>query len=128
MEEHNVPQAELITQIGNKEMETLKPQRVEIREVRVDIVGEKNNKKVVFFCKHPDKNELVRISAVKYNNKDKLVVAGTWYNLDSEDLIRKGSALANFMENLGAKNLIETKGKEVDTTVDEKGYLCFKAY
>jgi uncharacterized protein YcgL (UPF0745 family) len=43
-------------------------------------------------------------------------------------MIQKGSALAIMMLNLNVKTLSELKGKKVMTAIDEKGYLCIKAY
>jgi len=60
--------------------------------------------------------------------KDKKVVnSGLWYNLDKEENIQKGSALATFLEKTGSKNLKELQGKEVDTEL-EGNYLTFKSY
>ena len=119
---------ELEIGIGTKEVESLKPAKVRIVDVVVEEVGKNNNKKVVCTCKHPDREEKIKLSGVKYNLKDKLVTSGLWLNRDEDDLIRKGSALANFMEHIEAKTLLEMVTKEVHTTTDDKGYLCFKAY
>lgn len=119
---------ELEIGIGTKEIENLKPATVRIVNVNIEEVGKKGNKKLVCSCKHPDREEEINLSAVKYNQKDKLVTSGLWLNKDEDDLIRKGSALANFMENVSVTTLLELVTKEVPTTTDEKGYLCFKAY
>jgi len=57
----------------------------------------------------------------------KVVTIGLWYNLDKEEKIQKDSALAIFLNSVGAKNLKELKGKEVETELDGN-FLCFKAY
>lgn len=115
---------------GTKEAISLKPMKVKIVEVDIKEVGEKGNKKVACLVMHPDKKDIpISISAVKYEkSKDKLEVSGLWFNLDEDNLIRKGSALASFLAFVGVKTPNELKEKEVDTTEDDKGYLCFKAY
>jgi hypothetical protein len=118
----------LNTETGEKEAEALKPKRVKIVKVEIQEVGDKKNKKLVCAVKHPDRDETIQISSVKYESKGKLQVTGLWVNLDEDSKIRKGSALAIFTSISGVKVPKELEGKEVDTTEDEKGYLCFKAY
>lgn len=121
-------QNELNLEIGTKEISTLKPAKVKIESVKIESVGEKKNKKVVCLCQHPDKEEPINISAVKFEKKDKLEVVGLWVNKDEDQLVRKGSALAILMNFLGAITISALAQKEVETIEDEKGYLCFKAY
>jgi len=119
---------ELQTEIGNEEAISLKPLAVVIKEVNVEEVGEKKAKKAIFSCQHPDSETLIKISAVKWESKGKLEVTGLWVNLDSKKLIRKGSALANFLQSNGAKSIGGMVGKSINTVLDEKNYLAFKAY
>jgi len=119
---------ELKIPIGTEEAVTLKPAKVKILDVRIEEVGLKNSKKVVCNVKHPDREETIDISSVKYENKGKLDVSGLWFNLDSQGLIRKGSALASFLKALNCPTLEQLKDREVMTAEDDKGYLVFKAY
>ena len=119
---------ELQLPIGNEEAVTLQPTVVKILEVSTEEVGQKKAKKVIGLCKHPQAEAPIKISSVKYETKGKLETVGLWLNKDSKGLIRKGSALAVFLNFCGAKTIAETKGKELATTTDEKGYLVFKAY
>jgi len=121
-------QSELQIEIGTEEAISLKPVNVKIVDVEIQEVGEKKSKKVVCTCKHPDAQDPIKISAVKYENKGKLEVSGLWNNKDSKNLIRKGCALAVLMTQLNSKTIEGLKDKEVMTCQDEKGYLCFKAY
>lgn len=121
-------QKELEIGIGNEEFESLKPAKVSIRVVEIQELGVKKSKKVVCFCKHPSKEENINISSIKYENKGKLEVSGLWVNKDSKGLIRKGSALATFLQVMGCQRVIELEKKDAETTTDEKGYLCFKGY
>jgi hypothetical protein len=96
---------------------------------RVEAVGDKGAKKVVCEVAHPDKLDgSIHISSAKVEQKGQLKVTGLWFNKDEESKIRKGSALALFLENLGCSNVADLVGKEVATVEDDKGYLAFKAY
>lgn len=122
---------ELQTGIGTKDAVTLKPLNVVIKEAKIEKVGTKEAKKVVFSCMHPDSNDLIKISSVKWENKGKLEVTGLWYNIVSEegvDKIKKGSALAVFLQNNQAGSISAMIGKSIATTLDDKSYLCFKNY
>jgi len=121
-------QDELKIGIGNEEAVTLKPAPVKIVSVEVGEFGKKLSKKVTCSVKHPDASEPIHISSVKYESKGKLETSGLWINKDSKGLIRKGSALAVFLNSIGSKTIEELKDKEIQTAQDEKGYLCFKAY
>jgi hypothetical protein len=116
--------------IGTEEAVSLKPAVVKIESVLVeDIeVKGKKNKKVVCGVKHPDTTEPVHLSSVKFESKGKLVTTGLWVNFDSKGLIRKGSALAVLLNFLKAEDVEGLQGKEIQTALDDKNYLCFKAY
>lgn len=118
--------------IGTKDTISLKPAKVKILGFGVVPVKDKNNKdigdKVKILCKHPDKDESIEISSVVYRKGKEIKQSGLWFKLDDEELIPKSSALANFLFCIGCKNLDEVTGKEVDTELDDKNYLCFKAY
>lgn len=121
-------QNELNTPIGTEEAVTLKPAKVEILEGNIEEVGAKKAKKVVFTVKHPLSEQPIKISAVKWENKGKLEVSGLWFNTDSKNQIRKGSALATFLQLTGSGNIAGTFGKQIETVADENGYLVFKGY
>ena len=121
-------QNELNTPIGTEESKKLEPATVKVVEVRIEAVGSKGAKKVVCDCKHPAQENTIQISAVKYEHDGKLESVGLWVNKDSQDNLKKGSTLVFFLNSVGAKTIAEIKGKEIKTTTDEAGYLCFKAY
>lgn len=121
-------QEELNLTIGTKEATTLEPATVQISTIKVEEVGPKKSKKLVCAVIHPKSETTINISSVKYENKGKLEVAGLWINRDSDNKIKKGSALATFMQSLGAQQVGQLIGKSVATIQDDKGYLVFKAY
>lgn len=114
---------------GTKEIVSLKPSKVKIVKVSIEEVGEKKNRKASFEVKHPDRDETIKISEVKYEKKGgKLEISGTWINLDEDGKLRKGSATARLIESLDVKTLKETEEKEIETCEDERGFLAFKLY
>jgi len=123
-------QEELTKEIGNIESEAkrLEPKKVKIVKIEIQEVGDKKNKKVVCSVKHPDADDTISISALAYLKDKKVVNSGLWYNLDKEENIQKGSALATFMDKNDVKNLLELIDKEIETEFDSAGYLCFRAY
>ena len=123
-------QEKLEKEVGTKEPEILKPAKVKVEKVNFVEVkfGSQVREKVVCSAKHPDREELIEISKVKYQKKDKLQTSGLWYKEDEDGLIQKGTALAELLNFTGSRNIKELIGKEIDTVADEEGYLCFKAY
>jgi len=123
-------QKELETEIGTEESVNLKAELVKVEEVNIEELDVKGKpvKKVVCRCKHPGAIEPVNISAAKVERSGNLKVGGLWYKFDSENKIQKGSTLATFMTTVKATKLSELVGKEVQTILDDKGYLCFKGY
>ena len=119
---------ELHTKIGNEEAIKLKPLVVIVKEVKLEEVGTKKAKKLICSAQHPEADSLIKISSIKWENKGKLEVSGLWYNLDSKKLIRKGSALATFLNSMGVSEIAELVGKSINTVLDDKGYLAFKGY
>lgn len=116
--------------IGNTESITLqaKPVKVISIEIRkVEIKG-KQNEKLVAICKHPDREETIEISQVKYENKGKLVISGLWISKDKQGLLIKNSALAILLRSAGCTSTGELMNQSMSTIQDEKGYLTFKAY
>jgi len=118
----------------NKGVGTIEPEKKEVLEPKkVKIVGvslRDTAKGKILSCesKHPDKEETIRISSASYLKDKQVVTSGLWYSLDKEENIQKGSTLANFLEKLEVKTPAELEGKEVETELDDKQWLCFKVY
>lgn len=118
--------------IGSKEVISLKPATVKILGWKIEMQKDKALKeigeKVCIICKHPDKSEHIEISSVSFRKGKEIKTSGLWFKLDADQMIPKQSALANFLTHLQAHNLDELVGKDAQTELDEKNYLCFKAY
>ena len=120
-------QEELKIGIGTLEPEkmTLKPAKVKIVGARIE--DTKKAKKVVFICKHPEREETISLSSVAYLYDRSVKVTGTWLNLDKQGNLQKGSSLVILLQSIGAKTIEDSIGKEANTELDGQ-YLCFKAY
>lgn len=122
----NIGQLEIGTMETEKTKLEAKP--VKIVRFRSEHIEKAKSDKVIFEVEHPDREEVISISAVSVLAGKQVMTTGTWLNTDSEGKLLKDSQLVRFIVYLGCKNLEETIGKEVATELDEKGYLCFKAY
>ena len=125
-EQINVGKIEVGTIESDKEL--LKPKKVKIVSWNKKQIEKAHGDKIEFEVKHPDKEDTIRISAVSFLRNKSVITSGTWFNLDAENNIQKGSALTVLLEKLNAKNLDETNDKEAETEVDENNFLVFKAY
>ena len=122
-------QTELNKEIGTTEperKEALEPKKVKI--VGVNLRETKKGKIIECEVKHPDKEEPIHISSLSYIRDKQIIFGGLWFTLDKEENIQKGSALATFMKKLESSKPSELVGKEVETELDDKEWLCFKAY
>jgi len=114
--------------ISDHDIVTLKPAKVKIVRVEVISVGkEKKAKKLVCFSKHPDKDELIELSNVKYIDGEKITVSGLWVNMSDDGKLQKNSVLAQFMKFMNATLIKDLEGKECETVLNDK-YLTIKGY
>ena len=115
--------------LGTTESVKIEAKPVTVLSVRVDTIEKAKAKKAIFTCKHPDMQDFIDISATKFIAKDdKISTSGTWYNLDKEGKIQKGSALFALLSHYACLNLKAIEGQTVNTILDDKGYLAIKAY
>lgn len=124
-----IEQTELDKEIGTippEKKELLLPKKVKI--VKVSLRDTKKGKIVSCEAEYPDREDNIHISSVVYLREKQLTNGGLWFSLDKEEKIQQGSALSVFMEKLQARTLRELEGKEADTELDDKEWLCFKAY
>lgn len=116
--------------IGTKEQDKLGAAKVQILEPRIEPVTVKNKQSEIVECmvKHPSKEDLIKVSQVKYVKNNKIEQSGLWYHEDEDQLIVKNSALAVFLRHVGVGNISELTGKTLLVEPGRDGYLAFKAY
>lgn len=120
-------------EVGTKEIETLKPEDVVVKGTNIQPVKKKNSEevigqKVVLLCKHPQRDELIKISQLKHLVGEKVKVTTLWVRLDEDDKIQKGSMLDLLLQKAKIKKLSEIQEVTLSTDIDTDGYLCIKAY
>jgi len=114
--------------IGDKEIKKLEASKVKVIHANIEEKGEKKTKLLVLECKHPQQEEHITLSKVQFIENKLVKTIGLWINLDEDENIQKGSALARFMKWNALLQLTDLKDKELETVLDEKGYLVIKAY
>jgi hypothetical protein len=130
METQNIMQ----TRIGTKENAKLKPARAKIMGVEIQTKTkdgmEMKSALAHILCKHPDREELVKLSKIKCEKNGKLDVVSLWVSLDDEGNFQKSSSISELLRFLKVESLADLTGKDVDLMEQSKEdtYLCIKAY
>jgi hypothetical protein len=121
--------------IGTKESKSaLGPAKVTIlgNKIQTKTKDEKEMKSplVHVIVKHPDREEPLELSKVKFIKADKVTVVSLWANVDSDGLIAKSSAVAELLRFMKVNTIDELTGKEIEAVEQSKEdlYLCLKAY
>jgi hypothetical protein len=126
-------ESELTKPIGTKEPEKLTAGSVIIEKILIEPPKEGSKAKLAcFYCKHPDKEETIRLSGVKIKkiqgNNENIKKETLWWNEDDEGNIRKNSALAEVMRFYHKQSLNQFIQTSIATEHDSAGWLCIKAY
>lgn len=119
----NVGIGEDVPQIEAKRVSVLGYKIEQVQSKGKDIGG-----KLVLRIKHPDVDNELDISSAKYLHADKLKVSGLWVKLDKDGKIPYKSALANLLRFYNKPFIKDFINIEVDTVIDDGGYLTIKAY
>lgn len=126
----------LDAKIGDNEVpkNTVNPAKVTIVSVTIKKTNKEGKKMdtplAEFHVKHPDKDDFLKITKVKYADGENLKAVGFWVQIDPDGNFYKGSAVEKILSKLGCETLADTVGKEIDTVEESKDspYLCLKAY
>lgn len=126
--------------VGDKEAKALDAKPVVVLGFVVESVvgkaggkrpGQEVGKKLVVLCKHPDREEQVKISTlmslITTPQKKEIKSQTIWVNLDEEGNVQKGSAIAVLLQKYKVETLNELEGKTVETELEGK-FLTIKAY
>lgn len=112
---------------------TVEAKPVIIVSYRIEQVNDKTGKnigdKLILICEHPDvKDKTLDISGVKFLSKNKVKVSGLWVTLDSDKKLAFKSSLAQLLIHMRKRTIKEIVGEQVETSMDDRGYLLVKAY
>lgn len=124
--------------IGNKEAKTsLDPKPVvvmgKLAESVMGKAGTKNagkevGKKLTLIVKHPDKEETIKISEIKFVSGETVKTSTIWINLDEDGNIQKGSTLAILLDKYQVSNVNALEGKTLQTDLDANKFLAIKCF
>jgi hypothetical protein len=125
-------------QIGNKEgMKSLEAKPVVVQgKIAEPVMGKKDGKnagkevgkKLVLICKHPDREEPLKLSTMMYIVGTTVKSSTIWIKLDEDGNIEKGSLISILLDKYQVKTLNELDGKALQTQMDANKFLAVKAY
>lgn len=84
--------------------------------------------KLVLICKHPDKEETIKISEIKFISGESIKTSTIWINVDDDGNIQKGSTVALLLEKANVAIINDLPGKTLATELDSNKFLAIKAY
>lgn len=129
--------------IGNKEgKKALEPKPVVVLSKEAEPIFKKGTspeekasgnakqvgRKLVLVCKHPDKEEPIKISEMVFVAGKTIKTSTIWINVDVDGNIEKGSNIAILLEKYQVPNVNALEGKTLQTELDENKFLAIKAY
>ena len=109
-----------------EKLEPIPVKVIEISEVDVTFADKTTSRKLVLKVQHM--MQPLEISAVRYEQKKNLKEAALWLKKDKDGMLPYNSAVANLLRFYKCSSISMLKGKELQTTPDEAGYLVIKAY
>lgn len=125
----------LNTPTGDTEgSQLLEPKEVTIGGVSIKTHnkdGEKmDNPLVEIHCKHPDKDELIKITSIKRLSDEKLITSALFIAVDNDKKFYKDSAIAFLLRFMNCTVLSELEGKKINTVrqADKSKYIALKCY
>ena len=127
---------ELDKQIGTIEQPKLSAGSILVKEVKIEEIESKNKKgkfkMVSFYCKHPDKEELIKLSNMKIKkvqgNNETISKDGAWYREDKDSNIDKNCNASELMRFYHKTTLKQFENSTITTELDSNGYLTIKCY
>lgn len=134
-EESNTQDNYLDTQVGENEgSKALEPKPIVIAGVSVKTKNKEeqimSSPLIEICCKHPDKEEIIKLTKIKQLVGEKVIVTSLFVNVDTEGKFMKDSGIAALLKFHGVETLKELEGKHNDTLKesDNSKYLALKCY
>lgn len=126
--------------VGNKEAQKLAAKPVQIQGKVLESLkykadnpdpkkaGKEWGKRLVLLCKHPDKEEIVKIHTIRFIAGESVKEDDLLVRLDVDGNIEKGSKVALLLSKYQLAVINDLDGKTVDTELGKSGYLVIKCY
>lgn len=90
--------------------------------------GKEVGKKLVLICKHPDKEETIKISQIVFISGKSVKTSTLWIDIDEDGNIQKGSHIAILLEKCKVPTIEDLVGLTLQTELDENKFLAIKGY
>ncbi len=89
-----------------------------------------DNPLIEIICKHPDKEESIKLTKIKQLRSDQIIITSLFVNVDSDKKFMKDSGIAALLKFAKVKTLKELEGKQLDTLKESENskYLALKCY
>ena len=120
------------TPMDQMEMGEPKPalEAKEVEVIAIEFPTEDSNKPMQIITKHPDRDETLNLTGVKYELDNKIKETGLWVKKDESEpnKLKFNNAVKALMDYYKITKLKDLIGKKLQTTQKENGYLVIKAY
>lgn len=117
--------------VGEKQP-PLEAKKVKIVGLKVEMQKDKEGKdiqnKLTLTVQYLDSDMQMDISKAKVEKAGKTKIQGLWVSKDKDGKIPYNSTLACLLRFYNCSTISEIKDKEIDTTLDDEGYIVAKAY
>ena len=126
-----------VEDLGNLEIGEDRPQisakSCLVTNYKIEMIKDSTNKeignKLTLIVEHPDVDgKTIDISGLKYEQNGKIKQSGLWVKSDQDGKLPYKSAVANLLRFLRKKTIKDIVGEQINTILDENGYLLIKAY
>ena len=117
----------LTAEVGDPEPK-ISPTMCTVLKLDVENVDKFKSDKLKLIVKHPDRDKELIVSSVEYIDENQVKTSQLWIRKDSKGKIKHNTALANMIKYYNLHNIANIVGKQIQTTLDAKGYLCVKAH
>ena len=125
----------LNAKVGEKEgSKALEPKPIVVASVTIQTENKDGetmeNPLANIHCKHPDKEDLIKLTSIKWLNGEKMAVSALFITADDEGLFMKDSGIARLLKFVKTDTLSDLVGKTIDTVkqLETSRYLCLKCY
>lgn len=98
--------------------------KIDIREIVKE--QKKIGRKIILTVLHPERE--LELSKVRFQDGDKIKEGGIWLLINEDKQIEGRSALAKLLNFYQCEKLGDLIGKNIETTIDDNGYLIVRAY
>ena len=83
--------------------------------------------KLILKCRHVDVGD-IEIGKIRFMKGKNVTDSGLWVSKDKEGKLPYNCAVSYLMRHLKVENVMDMKDKQIETILDDNGYLIAKGY